>query len=150
MSLLGAAYYDPAVAVTKATSALLAMTAFDTANLRLTVTVPAHGRLMWRIRCAYGGGTAQAGILLGVLQGATVKARLTPAGPYKSTLVAADNVTLEAVGIMTGLTPGSTAFDAAYGVELVVAGSSIRYGGPNNTTTSDAYGAIGFELWDVG
>lgn len=36
MNLLASTLYDPAVAVTKATTALLAMTAFDTTNLRLT------------------------------------------------------------------------------------------------------------------
>lgn len=51
MNLLKAVNYDPAVAVSKATSALLAMTAFDTTNLRLATTVPAHGMVRFRLRC---------------------------------------------------------------------------------------------------
>jgi len=38
MALLAGVAYDPAAAVTKATSAALAMTAFDTTNLRVTFT----------------------------------------------------------------------------------------------------------------
>jgi hypothetical protein len=40
MALLAGVAYDPAAAVTKATSAALAMTAFDTTNLRVTFTGP--------------------------------------------------------------------------------------------------------------
>ena len=49
MNLLKAALYDPSVAVSKATSALLAMTALDTTNLRLAITVPAHGMVRFRL-----------------------------------------------------------------------------------------------------
>lgn len=49
MNLLGAVLYDPAAAVSKVTTSLLAMTALDTTNLRVAVTVPAHGRLFFRL-----------------------------------------------------------------------------------------------------
>jgi hypothetical protein len=50
MALLAGVAYDPAAAVTKATSAALAMTAFDTTNLRVTFTAPANGKVLVRIR----------------------------------------------------------------------------------------------------
>src|SRR6266404_6235505 len=78
MNLLGAAAYDPAAAVSKATSSLLAMTAVDTTNLRLAITVPVHGKVLFRIKCALIGATTNPTILLGVLNGATVVGRLTP------------------------------------------------------------------------
>lgn len=51
MNLLGAKLYDPAGAVSKATSSLLAMTAFDTTNLRLTVTAANRTRYLPSIHC---------------------------------------------------------------------------------------------------
>jgi hypothetical protein len=50
MALPAGVAYDPAAAVTKATSAALAMTAFDTTNLRVTFTAPANGKVLVRIR----------------------------------------------------------------------------------------------------
>jgi hypothetical protein len=148
MNLLGAILYDPAVAVTRATSALLAMTALDTTNLRLTVTVPAHGMLRIRIRCIVHGATTFPTILLGCLEGSTVRGRVSPLGGLKTTAVATAQVTQEADYILTGLTPGSITLDAAYAVEVVVAATGIKYGGPNNATTNDAFGGIQFEIYD--
>src|ERR1700687_5807880 len=88
MNLLGAALYDPAVAVSKATSSLLAMTALDTTNLRLTVTVPAHGLLRFVLKCTIEGATTFPRILLGVLNGATVVGRVSPLGAPDGTALA--------------------------------------------------------------
>lgn len=151
MPLLAGTLYDPGTAVTKATTALLAMTAFDTTNLRLNFTVPASGRVMVRICCTVHGATTFPTILLGVLEGSTVKGRMSPIGGLKNTAVATAQVTQEAVFIVTGLTPSaSLTWDAAYGVEIVLASTGIKYGGPNNTTTNDAFGGIAFEIWNVG
>jgi hypothetical protein len=150
MALLAGKLYDPAVAVTKATTALLAMTAFDTTNLRLGFTVPANGIVQVRIACVVHGATTFPTILLGVLEGATVRGRMSPIGGLKTTAVATAQVMQEAVFLVTGLTPGATPnWDAAYGVEILLASTGIKYGGPNNATTNDAFGGIAFEIWSV-
>ena len=56
-------------------------------------------------------------------------------GPFTANLATQD-FTLWAEFVATGLAAGSTNFDAAYGVEVVVASTNIKYGGPNNTTTN--------------
>lgn len=148
MNLLAAKLYDPAVAATKATSALLAMTAFDTTNLRLAVTVPAHGMVRFRLVATVTGATTMPVIYLGVMNGSTVVGRCSPTD-YPGTASAATQTVPAMVDfIATGLTPGATNFDAAYGVEVLVAATNIRYGGPNNATTNDAWGAFQFEAWD--
>lgn len=150
MALLAGTHYDPAAAVSKATSSLLAMTAFDTTNLRLTFTAPANGIVMVRIRANVVGATTYPQILLGVLDGATVKGRQAAIPGRKATLVANSVMTHEAMFLVTGLTPGvSYTYDAAYGVETVVASTNIKYGGPNDTTLNNAWGGITFEIWDT-
>jgi hypothetical protein len=148
MNLLAAITYDPGTAVSKATTSLLAMTALDTTNLRSTVTVPASGIIQWKIQSTLHGATTYPQVLLGVLDGATVRGR-------KAAMLAGGNLAATTVcacwaeGMITGLTPGaSITLDAAYGVETVVASTGLKYGGPNNTTGNDAWGAISFELWD--
>lgn len=148
MNLLAAKLYDPGSAVSKATSSLLAMTAFDTTNLRLAVTVPAHGMVLFRLHCMLEGATTFPQILLGVLNGSTVVGRIAPLGAPDGTALATTFCTQEASFIATGLTPGATNFDAAYGVETVVAATNIKYGGPNNTSANDAFGGFAFEAWD--
>lgn len=148
MNLLGAKLYDPSSAASKATSSLLAMTAFDTTNLRLTVTVPSHGFLFVRMRCAIEGATTFPQVLLGVLDGSTVRGRVQPLGALGGTALATTRDVLVAEFTIPGLTPGSMTLDAAYGVEIVVAATNIKYGGPNNTTTDDAWGGFLFEIWD--
>lgn len=148
MNLLAAKLYDPAAAVSKATSALLAMTAFDTANLRLAVTVPAHGMVRFRLRCMLEGATTFPAILLGVLNGATVVGRVSPVGAPDGTALATTFCTQDAEFTATGLTPGAANFDAAYGVETIVAATNIKYGGPNDTTANNAFGGFVFEAWD--
>lgn len=148
MSLLGARLYDPAVAVTKDTSALLAMTALDTTNLRLTVTVPSHGMLRVCLKGRVHGATTFPAILLGVLSGSTVMGRISPRQYLGSTAVATSLVGVVADFIIPNLTPGPITLDAAYGVETLVAATALKYGGPNDTTANNAFGAFMFEIYD--
>jgi hypothetical protein len=149
MACLGAILYDPAVAVTKGTGAS-AMAAFDTTNARITFTVPASGRVLVRICCVVHGATTFSHILLGVLEGSTVKGRVVPIGGLKSTAVATAMVTQEATFVVPGLTPSaSLTWDAAWGIETFVTSSLIKYGGPNDTTANNAFGALVFEVWEA-
>lgn len=148
MNLLKAALYDPAVAVSKATTAILAMTALDTANLRLAITVPAHGMVRFRLRCVITGATTCPTILLGVLNGATVIGRVTPSFDPTTANAVTQGYVCDAEFTVSGLAPGAMNVDAAYGVEVLVALTNIKYGGPNNTTGADAWGAFVFEAWD--
>lgn len=149
MNLLNAALYDPGTAVTnKATTSALAMTAFDTTNLRLTVTAPPSGRLWIVIICTIHGATTCPQIILGCLEGSTVRGRVTPEITV-SNLAATSLYRARAEYALVGLTPGqSYVLDAAYGVETVVALTNIKYGGPNNTSANDNFGAFQFEIWD--
>src|SRR5262245_33646894 len=107
--------YDPAVAVTKSAAAALAMTAIDTTTLRLNFTVPASGRVMVRMSCTVHGATTFPSILLGVMEGATVRGRHSPNGALKNTALATAMVTHESMFLVTGLTPSANlAWDAAY------------------------------------
>ena len=146
MNLLGAILYDPSTAVTKATSSLLAMTAFDTTNLRIAFTIPAHGKVRVRMACVQHGGAGGATVLLGVMDGSTVRGRVA-AIPLQPTSTNTHGV-YQADFVISGLTPGAVNWDAAYGVETVLASSAMKYGGPDNTTGNDAFGGFVFELWD--
>jgi hypothetical protein len=148
LNILGCRTYDPAIAVSKATTAALAMTALDTTNLRLAFSVPAHGMVRIRMAGVVHGATTYPSILLGVLEGATVRGRVSPVGALKNTAVATAMVSQVADFIVTGLTPGPVTWDAAYGVETAVAATGLKYGGPNNTVANDAFGAFSFEVWD--
>lgn len=151
MPLLAGKLYDPAVAVTAATTGNTAMAAFDTTNLRLSFTVPASGRVMVRICCTVHGATTFPTILLGVLEGSTVRGRMSPIGGLKTTAVATSQVTQEAVFVVSGLTPSASLnWDAAWACEVGIASTGIKYGGPNDTTTNNAFGGIAFEIWNVG
>lgn len=148
MALLAAKTYDPAVAVTKATTAALAMTALDTTNLRLSFTVPANGSVLVRLQGVLHGATTFPQILLGVLEGATVRGRVAPVGGLTGTALATTFLPVEALFVVTGLTPAaSLTWDAAYGVETLVAATGIKYGGPNDATANNAFGAFIFECW---
>ncbi len=148
MNLLGSAAYDPAAAVSKATSSLLAMTALDTTNLRLAITVPAHGKVLFRLACTITGATTLPTIMLGVMNGATVLKRQVPQIFTGTENAATQDATAKAEFVVTGLTPGALNADAAYAVQVVVAATNIKYGGPNDTTGNDAWGAFVFEAWD--
>jgi hypothetical protein len=150
-NLLGGILYDPAVAVTKATTSLLVMTALDTTNLRIAFTVPASGRVFVRLRGGTHGATTQPAILLGVLEGSTIKMRLAPfVGSQGASGASTDIKYSEASAVIDGLTPAaSLTWDAAYGVETVAVGSGLKYGGPNNATANDAFGGFTFEVWEA-
>jgi hypothetical protein len=148
MGLLAGKAYDPATAVSKSTASLLAMTALDTTNLRLNFTAPANGSVMVRLQGTLHGATTFPQILLGVLEGSTVKGRVAPAGLPNGNLAATTFLTVEALFLVTGLTPSaSLTWDAAYGVETTVASTGLKYGGPNDTTANNAWGAFLFEVW---
>jgi len=150
MALLAGTLYDPAASVSKATTALLAMTAIDTTNLRLTFTAPASGRVLVRLQGTLHGATTFPQILLGVLDGATVKGRIAPAGMKQGTDLATTFLPVEGLFLVTGLSAGTSyTWDAAYGVETVVASTGLKYGGPNNTTANDAFGGFAFEVWSA-
>lgn len=149
MGLLASATYDPTTAVSKATTAALAMTAIDTTNLRLAFTVPSTGRVLVRLQGTLHGATTFPQILLGVLEGSTVRGRVAPAGLVNGNLAATTFLTVEAQFPVSGLTPAANlTWDAAYGVETLVASTGLKYGGPNNTTANDAFGAFIFEIWN--
>jgi hypothetical protein len=148
MNLLGARLYDPAGAVTKATSALLAMTAMDTTNLRLTFTVPAHGMVAVKLRGVVHGATTFPTVLLGVMNGSTVVGRVAAIQLLGNTAITTTMISVVAEFVVVGLTPGSVSWDAAYGVETIVAATGIKYGGPNDTTANNAFGGFSFEVYD--
>lgn len=144
MNLLGGINYDPTTAVAKAASSLLAMTAFDTTNLRLTVNAPASGKILCKMRCSLVFSANTARILFGVLSGASVVGRQAV-----MQLQPATGGVAEAEFLITGLTPGASyTLDAAYSVEVVLASATLNYGGPDDTTTNNAWGGFEYELWD--
>ena len=146
MNLLGSAFYDPAVAETKATDTLLAMTAFDTTNLRIAFTIPAHGKVFVRLVASIHGAAPPPVVLMGVLDGSTVRARMPP---DLAQATAATQIRPHKIEVtLSGLTPGAANWDAAYGVENVTASTAFKYGGPNDTTGNNAFGGILFEVWD--
>jgi hypothetical protein len=149
MALLAGKLYDPAAAVTKATTAALAMTALDTTNLRLAFTVPANGRVLVRLAGVIHGAATYPQILLGVLEGTTVRGRAVPM-LGGGNLAATTLMSCEVMFLVTGLTPSaSLTWDAAYGVETVVAATGLKYGGPNDTTVNNAFGGFAFEIWEA-
>lgn len=149
MKLLAGKLYDPAAAVSQATTSLLAMTAFDTTNLRLTFTAPSNGSVLVRTRGVATGASTVPTILMGVLQSSSVICRQAPImGPVTNSTVSQNLMTTSMV--VTGLTPGTSyTWDLAYGVEVVVASTAIKYGGPDNATTNNAWGGLSFEVWDT-
>ena len=150
MTLLWGTCYDPAAAVTKACTAALAMTALDTTNLRATFNAPANGTVLVRLQGTITGAATFPQILLGVMSGATVVERMAPKAVVGGTALATTMMDVEALFLVTGLTPAAAqTWDAAYGVEFAVASSNLRYGGPNNTTASDAFGGFVFEVWST-
>ena len=150
MTLLAAKLYDPSVAVAKAASSLAAMTSFDTTNLRCTFVGPSQGNVLVLIRCVMIGATTESQIMLGVLDGATVKGRMTPAQVIGGGAVASTHITLETTFEVTGLSGGTTYnWDAAFAVQVAVASETINYGGPNDTTTNNAWGGFRFAIYSI-
>lgn len=148
MACLGSILLDPATAVTKSTTAALAMTAIDTALARITFTAPASGRVLVRIKATLHGATTFPQILLGVLEGSTVVMRVAPMAALAGTAAATTFVPVEATAVLS-VTAGSHTFDAAYGVETLVASTGLKYGGPNDATANNAFGAFVFEIWEA-
>jgi hypothetical protein len=150
VALLGAKLYDPTTAVSKATTSALAMTAIDTTNLRIAFTVPTNGAVLVRLGGTIHGATTFPQILLGVLEGSTVRGRTAPSGFLAGTALATTFMPVEALFVVSGLTSGAAlTWDAAYGVETLVASTGLKYGGPNNTTANDAFGGFRFEVWST-
>jgi hypothetical protein len=149
MAIIRAKNYDPAATVTKSCAALLPMTVIDSTNLRNAFVVPFGGDVMVRIRCAVHGAATFPQILLGVIDGqGNIIGRVTPMASLMGTPLATTRMVLDASFCVQGLSAGDPkAWDAAYGVELAVANSAIKYGGPNNTTGEDAFGGFVFEIW---
>ena len=153
MACLGSVLYDPSTLATKATTALLAMTAFDTANAAITFTAPSNGNVLVKIRAAHKGASTSPQVLMGCLEASpsagTVRGRQVPVHAARA-LGSSNLVVNEVVYPVTGLTPAASyTWQAAYGVETLLAATQFGWGGPNNTTASDAYGALGFEIWDT-
>ncbi len=147
--LLASASYDPSTAGSFSLAALSAMTAVDTTNLRVTFTVPANGIVLVRMRGNLNGATLYSQVLLGVLEGSTVRGR-SVANASRAAASSAGQMGLEAVFPVTGLTPAaSLTWDYAIGVETAVASQALRYGGPNDTTITNAYGAASLEIWST-
>src|SRR5688572_2033519 len=122
MALLAGKLYDPAVAVTKSTSAAIALTALDTTNLRLAFNAPASGAVLVRLQGTLHGATTFPQIMLGVLEGAAIIGRMAPIGGLPGTALATTLLSVESTFVVTGLTPGAAkTWDAAYGVETTVA-----------------------------
>lgn len=150
MTLLAGVNYDPGTAVSKATTAALAMTALDTTNLRLTFNAPTNGKCLVRLQGVLHGATTFPQILLGVMSSTTVLGRQAPKVLLGGTALATTFAVAEALFLITGLTSGAAqTWDAAYGVETLVASTGLKYGGPNNTTANDAFGGFIFEVWDT-
>lgn len=150
MGLLAGTLYDPSTAVNKVTTAALAMTALDTTNLRLTFTAPANGIVLVRLKGVIHGATTFPQILLGVLDGSTVKGRAAPRASVGGTNLATSFMVAESLFLVTGLTPSTSyTWDAAYGVETLVASTGLKYGGPNDTTGNNAWGGFTYEIWNT-
>lgn len=148
MNLLGSVCYDPAAAVSKGTTQLQAMTAFDTTNLRLTFTPPAHGKVRFRMAAPITGSTQAPVTLLGVLNTTNIVGRCAPT-VFPGTISSTTQIAVAIADfIATGVTAVSSNFDASWAVQGAVAGTNIRYGGPNNTTAATAWGGFCFEAWD--
>lgn len=153
MTLLAAKLYDPGTAVSKvspATGTGLAMTAFDTTNLRLTFTAPSTGNVCVVIQCAATLGTTFLQLLLGVMSGASVVGRASPIAVPGGTGLASTRMLCDATFEVTGLTPGTSyTWDAAYDVEVALTNAAINYGGPNNASGANAWGAFRYAIYAV-
>jgi hypothetical protein len=152
MACLGSVNYDPTTntSIPSGNTALIAMTALNTTNLRITFTAPANGSVLVRINCNVSGATTWSTMLFGVMDGSTVVARQSPIGALLGTALASTVCGQETLFTVTGLTPGNSyTWDAAYGVEVAVTGSRIRFGGPNDANSLNAWGGIQFSIWEA-
>jgi hypothetical protein len=84
------------------------------------------------------------------MNGSTVVGRDHATGGNKATAVATTQMVQESMFVVDGLTPAaSLTWDAAYGVETLIAATGLKYGGPNNATTNDAFGGFLYEIWEA-
>jgi hypothetical protein len=134
MAVLAFAYPDPSPT--------------PTSEMRVQFTVPANGAVLVRIKVPYKGNAASPMIHLGVLQGSTVMGRMAAYAGRAGGSTALRPYEVEF--IVPGLTAGAfLTWDAAYGVDLVQTTANLGWGGPNDTTASNAYGAALFEVWET-
>lgn len=146
--LLAVAIHDPATYTAFGLDVPRAMTAIDTVNLRVSFTAPDSGRVVVRLSGVIRGAETPADILLGVLEGATVRARKNPDIGRTIGATGTAMARIEAVVPVTGLTPGAVlTWDAACGVERGVAGLVLGRGGANDAVADNATGAFVFEVW---
>lgn len=146
MALLAALHYDPAAAVTKSGAALQAMTAMDTVNLRLTFT-PTKTRVLVRLCGTIHGAATFPQVLMGVMSGATVVGKSAPM-LGGGNLAATSMVRAESTFPVTVSAGVAVTWDAAWSVETLVAGTGIKYGGPNDATANNAFGGFSFEIYE--
>lgn len=148
MNILGNVLYDPAVAVTKGAAASV-LAAFDTVNARIAFVVPPSGMVRVVIEVTLHGAVTFSQIVLGCLEGATLRGRVVPMALLAGTALATTMAKQRVDYVVSGLAPGAAlTWDAAWGIETFVAASLIKYGGPNNATANDAFGALLFQIWD--
>lgn len=146
MGILARAHYDPAAAVTKSTAALLAMTAMDITNLRVTFT-PTKTAVFVRLCGVLHGAATLPQILLGVMRGATIKGRGIPM--IGGGNLAATSLIMAEAAFTVAVDAGvAETWDAAWAVETLVAGTGIKYGGPNDVTANNAFGGFSFEVYE--
>ena len=151
MKLLAGTLYDPGTRVQKSTASLLAMTALDTTNLRLTFTAPSNGTVLVKMHGSLRGAVTTPQVMLGVMDGATVKGR-QHAFQGRSNFPANANSLqgMETSFLVTGLTGGTSyTWDAAYAVQAVVASTNLEYGGPDDTTGNNNAAGFGFYIFDT-
>ena len=146
MQLIDSVLYDPGTAASHSAATQIAMTAFDTTNLRLSFTVPHHGIVRVVLDTIFLGGASSPMILLGVLESTTVVAR--KAANTMFTNNTAHYGRLQADFIVSGLTPGPAVWDAAYSVQVAVTSAIIKYGGANDAGANTGLGGFSFEVWD--
>lgn len=156
--LLGSIAYDPAGAVQRG-GAPVAMTVFDALNASIDINAPASGK----IRTCLSAWVSFTNLLgyfnghLGVMDigGAQNVLRQRLAVGSRRHADSSSQSTpfgerLEAGGIISGLTPGSYyGLAMAFGVENSGFSNGFSYGGPNDATANNAYGALIFEVWEV-
>jgi hypothetical protein len=123
------------------------MNAFDTTNLRLSFTARSNLVLV-RMRTNLSGATTMPQVLLGVLDGSTVKGRQVPLGALPGTALATTNIPLVAEFVVTTTSGTAYNWDAAGSVQTPIAATNIHYGGPNNTGSNNAWGGFAFEIWN--
>ena len=146
MNLLSTRNYDPDPAVTASTASRIAMTAIDTTNLRNIFTIPSHGMIFVRMEVAVAGGASIPSVMLGVMVGGTVVGRLL--ARVHSNGTTAKLVAEFTVSSGLGTIGTSCQLDAAYGVEVEVGSSALKWGGPNDTTSDNAWGGFQFSVFN--